>query len=105
MQTVEFNVPASQAFGTTVSPPVKHQYRVAAGSTVTQNTGIGNDWAIFRVLSNTETGLLPAVAQGATFQLSNTQNPANVRITGFGLDGPSPGFGSDPAQRDATNQT
>jgi hypothetical protein len=104
MQTVEFNVPASQPDGTPVSPPVQHQYRVAAGSTVTQNTGTGNDWAIFRVLPNTQTGLLPAVAQGATFQLSNTQNPANVRITGFGVDGPPPNFG-DPPPQDATNQT
>ena len=49
MQTVEFNVPASQANGTTVAPPVRDQYRVIAGSIVTQNTGIGNDWAIFTV--------------------------------------------------------
>ena len=104
MQTVEFNVPASQANGTTVSPPVRDQYRVIAGSIVTQNTGIGNDWAIFAVLPNTETGLLPAAAQGATFQLSNTQNPANVRITGFGVDGPPPNFGAG-GPRDATNQT
>ena len=111
MQTVEFNVPASQANGTTVSPPVRDQYRVTAGSIVTQNTGIGNDWAIFTVLPNTETGLLPAAAQGATFQLSNTQNPANVRITGFGVDGPPPGpgcmtcdFGAQ-GPRDTTNQT
>jgi V8-like Glu-specific endopeptidase len=104
MQTVEFNVPASQANGTTVSPPVRDQYRVMAGSTVTQNTGIGNDWAIFQVLPNTQTNLLPAIAQGATFQLSNTQNPANVRITGFGVDGPPPNFGAGGPQ-DTTNQT
>ena len=104
MQTVEFNVPASQANGTTVSPPVRDQYRVIAGSIVTQNTGIGNDWAIFTVLPNTQTGLFPAAAQGATFQLSNTQNPANVRITGFGVDGPPPNFGAG-GPRDATNQT
>jgi V8-like Glu-specific endopeptidase/ribosomal protein L27 len=104
MQTVEFNVPASQANGTTVSPPARDQYRVTAGSVVTQNTGVGNDWAFFTVLPNTETGLLPAAAQGATFQLSNTQNPANVRITGFGVDGPAPNFGAG-GPRDATNQT
>lgn len=111
MQTVEFNVPASQADGTTVSPPVRDQYRVTAGSIVTQNTGIGNDWAIFTVLPNTETGLLPAAAQGATFQLSNTQSPANVRITGFGLDGPPPAQDCETCDfgnlgpRDTTNQT
>ncbi|WP_353642864.1 hypothetical protein [Mesorhizobium sp. WSM2239] len=58
----------------------------------------------FAALPNSETGLLPAAAQGATFQLSNTENPAIVRITGFGLDSPGPNFGAG-GQRDATNQT
>ena len=99
-QTVEFNVPASQANGTTVSPPVRDQYRIIANSMVSQDTGVGNDWAVFRVLPNTETGLLPAVAQRATFQVSNTANPAQVRITGYGVDGPAPDFGDPaPAQR------
>ena len=93
-QTVEFNVPASQADGTTVAPPVRDQYRVIATSIVSQNTGLGNDWAVFQVLPNTQTGLMPAAAQGATFQLSNTDNPAQVRITGYGLDGPAPNFGA-----------
>jgi hypothetical protein len=103
-QTVEFNVPASQANGTTVSPPVRDQYRIIANSMVSQNTGVGNDWAVFRVLPNTETGLMPAVAQGATFQVSNTDNPAQVRITGYGVDGPAPNFGNPPP-RNAQNQT
>jgi V8-like Glu-specific endopeptidase len=103
-QTVEFNVPASLANGTTVAPPVRDQYRIAAGSMVSQNGGQGNDWAVFRVVPNTETGLMPAGVQGATFQLSNTQNPAQVRVTGYGVDGPGPGFGAG-GPRDATNQT
>ena len=49
-QTVEFNVPASLANGTTVAPPVRDQYRVVAGSIVSQNGGVGNDWAVFQVL-------------------------------------------------------
>ena len=103
-QTVEFNVPASQADGTTVAPPVRDQYRVIAASIVSQNGGIGNDWAIFRVLPNTQTGLMPAAAQGATFQLSNTDSPAQVRITGYGVDGPAPNFGAG-GPRNAQNQT
>jgi V8-like Glu-specific endopeptidase len=103
-QTVEFNVPASLADGTNVAPAVRDQYRIAAGSMVSQNGGQGNDWAVFRVVPNTETGLMPAAVQGATFQLSNTQNPAQVRITGYGVDGPGPGFGAG-GPRDATNQT
>ena len=85
-QTVEFNVPPSQSDRTTVSPPVQHQYPVNAGSIVSVNGGIGNDWAIFRVNPNSNTGLLPHSAQGGSFALSNTANPAQVRITGYGVD-------------------
>ena len=48
-QTVEFNVPASLPNGTTQAPGVLDQYRVVASSIVSANTGIGNDWAMFRV--------------------------------------------------------
>jgi Ca2+-binding RTX toxin-like protein len=85
-QTVQFNVPASQADGTTVAPPVRDQYPVIATSIVRQDGGVGNDWAVFQVSPNTETGLMPAAAQGATFQLSNTDNPGQVRVTGYGVD-------------------
>lgn len=104
MQTVQFNVPASLADGTTVAPPVRHQYRVMADSTISQNGGLGNDWAVFRVLPNTETGLMPAVAQGAAFDVSSTANPALVRVTGYGVDGPAPNFGAG-GPRNAQNQT
>jgi V8-like Glu-specific endopeptidase len=103
-QILEFNVPASQANGTTRPAPVRDQYRVVQHSIVDEFSGLGNDWAIFQVLPNTETGLMPVAAQGGTFQLSNTANPTNVRITGFGVDGPAPHFGNPPP-RDATNQT
>ena len=103
-QTVEFNVPASQANGTTVSPPIRDQYRVISSSIVDGFTGIGNDWAMFQVLPNTETGLTPMAAQGGGFQLSNTANPSDVRITGYGVDGPAPNFGNPPP-RNGANQT
>ena len=102
-QTVEFNVPASQSNGTTVSPPVRDQYRVVSSSIVDGYTGIGNDWALFEVLPNTETGLRPLAAQGGGFRLSNTSNSTNLRVTGYGVDGPVPNFGNPPP-RDATNQ-
>ena len=103
-QTVQFNVPASSADGTPVAPAVRHQYRVVTSSIRSQNGGIGNDWAVFDVLPNTETGQMPATAQGATFQLSNTDNPQQVRITGHGVDGPAPNFGAG-GPRNAQNQT
>ena len=51
---------------------------------------------MFRGLPNTEAGLTPIVAQGEAFQLSNTANSSNVRITGYGVDGPAPDFGNPP---------
>jgi V8-like Glu-specific endopeptidase len=102
-QFVEFNVPASNADGTTNPARTRDQYRVIATSIVRQFTGVGNDWAMFRVLPNTETGLTPSAAQGGAFRISNTANPANVRITGFGVDGPAPDFGNPPP-RNADNQ-
>lgn len=103
-KTVEFNVPASRANGTTVSPPVRDQYRVIAGSIVDEYTGIGNDWAVFQVLPNTQTGRKPIDAQSAFFTVSNTADPDIVRITGYGVDGPPPNFGNPPP-RNADNQT
>ena len=103
-KTVEFNVPASTANGTTVSPPVRDQYRVIASSIVSEYTGVGNDWAVFQVLPNTQTGLTPIDAQKAFFAVSNTENPATVRITGHGVDGPPPKFGKREP-RNADNQT
>ncbi len=102
--TVEFNVPPSTANGATVSPPVRDQYRVIAGSIKHQGTGTGNDWAVFQVLPNTQTGLTPIAAQKAFFEVSNTAKPATVRITGYGVDGPPPKFGNG-GPRNADYQT
>ena len=103
MKTIEFNVPASTAYGTTVSPPVRDQYRVITSSIVYEYTGVGNDWALFRVQPNTQTGLKPIDVQNAFFMVSNTAEPVTVRITGYGADGPPPTFG-DHGPRNAENQ-
>lgn len=103
-QTLEFNVPASQSNGTTLSPPIQHQYRVITSSIVDGYTGIGNDWAVFQVQPNTQTGMTPLQAQGGGFEVSQTADPTSVTITGYGVDGPSPGFGNPPP-RNADNQT
>lgn len=103
-QTLEFNVGSSQPDGTTVSPGVVDQYKVISNSIVSANTGVGNDWAIFQLQRNTQSGLTAELAQGGGFSISKTLNPANVRITGFGVDGPSPRFGNPPP-RNADNQT
>lgn len=104
-QTLEFNVPQSQANGTIVPAQVRDQYRIIQSSIVDGFTGVGNDWAVFRVQPNSETGLLPIVAQGGAFEISNSANPSTVRITGYGVDGPPPQFGRFPAPKNADNQT
>lgn len=103
-ETLEFNVPSSLSDGTTVSPQLQHQYRVISSSIVDGYTGVGNDWAVFQVLPNTQTGLLPIQAQGGAFTVSQTADPGTVTITGFGVDGPAPDFGNPPP-RNADNQT
>ena len=102
-QVLQFDVPASQADGTPVAPGAADQYMIDQGSIVFENTGIGNDWATLRIFANTQTGQTAHAAQGTAFRIVNDRDPANIRITGFGVDGPAPGFGNGP--RDATNQT
>ena len=103
-QTLEFNVPSSLANGTTVSPAVQHQYAIDQASIVDGFTGIGNDWAVLRVLPNTQTGLSAHAAQGGAFTVSDTADPATVTVVGYGVDGPPPNFGNPPP-RNADNQT
>jgi len=103
-QTLEFNVPASKSNGTTVSPSVQHQYKIITSSIVDGYTGVGNDWALFKVQPNTQTGQTPVQAQGGGFKISQTANPSSVTITGYGVDGPAPTFGNPPP-RNADNQT
>jgi V8-like Glu-specific endopeptidase len=90
MRLLEFNVPASAPDGTTNPAAVRDQYAIVQASIVFNDDGagaIGDDWAVFRVAANTQTGLLPRAAQGAQFALSQTLNPNQVTITGYGVDG------------------
>ena len=92
-QTIEFNVPRSKVDGTPVPSAKRDEYRIIKESIVSQNTSSGDDWAVFRVEPNSETGLTPIEAQGGAFQISNTLKPSRVRVTGYGSDGPAPDFG------------
>ncbi len=105
-QVLQFKVPPSLADGTTVAPGANDQYIIDQSSIVSSgnNTQIGNDWATLKVFANTQTGQMPQQAQGDAFRLSNTSAPANVTITGYGVDGPGPGFGRRPP-RNSDNQT
>ncbi len=84
-QTLSFNPPASLPDGTVQFPGPQDQYSIDQSSFDFANGGVGNDWGVFEVFNNTQTGLSPFQAQGS-FDVRQDFNPANIRITGFGVD-------------------
>lgn len=85
-QVLEFNVPPSNPDGTINHPGPEDQYSIDPNSKIFVNGGIGNDWGVFGVFNNSQTGLQPIDAQGASFNVVQNLGPANIRITGFGVD-------------------
>ncbi|NNF57946.1 MAG: PKD domain-containing protein [Rhodothermaceae bacterium] len=86
VDVVEFNVPLSLSNGTLQHPGPEDQYTVDIGSIESVNGGVGNDWGVFEVFDNTQTGLSPIEAQGASFNVVQDLGPATIRITGYGVD-------------------
>ncbi len=82
---LSFNPPASLAGGTVQFPGPEDQYSINQGSFQNVNGGVGNDWGIFSVFDNAMTGVQPIDVQGF-FNIRQDFSPANIRITGFGLD-------------------
>jgi V8-like Glu-specific endopeptidase len=87
---VQFNVPLSTSGGTIQHPGPEDQYSVISSSREFQDAGVGNDWGVFEVNPNTNTGLMPIVAQGAFFMLVQNFGPDSIRITGYGVDNNTP---------------
>lgn len=84
-QILSFNPPQSLPDGTVQFPGPADQYSIDQSSFQFTNGGVGNDWGIFRVFNNSQTGLQPIAAQGA-FAVRQNLGPANIRITGYGVD-------------------
>lgn len=84
---VEFNVPLSGPGGSLNHPPPSDQY-MPTGDGQFVNGGQGNDWGVFTVFPNTETGLTPIEAQGPGLEFSTVKPRRNnvVEITGYGVD-------------------
>jgi len=101
MQVLQFNVPASLSNGTPVNPPPQDQYPIEPMANIDWfddgNGAIGNDWAVFETFENSNTGRLAVHVQGAFYRMSRDDNPANVRVTGYGLDFVPAGPGGGPA--------
>ncbi len=96
--TLQFNVPPSLSDGTIQHPGPEDQYSVIQSSRNFTNGGVGNDWGVFEVNDNTQTGLQPIDAQGDSYVVKQDLGPATIRITGFGTD-------SDNRDRNQTQQT
>jgi len=103
-EVLEFNVPPSLPDGTIQHPAPQHQYSIVPSSIVYISSGIGNDWGIFQVFDNSNTGLQPIEAQGASFTAVQDLIPPTLRVTGYGVDGPPPDFGNPPP-RNSDSQT
>ena len=87
VDVVEFNVPLSNANGSLVHPSPSDQY-VPTSNRQSVDGGLGNDWGVFTVFANTETGLTPLEAQNPGLEFA-TQTPRRsniVEITGYGVD-------------------
>lgn len=83
---IEYNVPISDSNGSPNAADANDQYPI---TTVTgfEAGGEGDDWAVFRVGANSNTGLRPEIAQG--FYHMTSLVPAEgstVRVTGYGID-------------------
>ena len=101
---LQFNVPNSLPDGTIQHPPAKDQYSIDQQSIVYQNGGLGNDWAVFKVFNNSETGLQPIEAYKVSFSVAQGLTSNKFRVTGYGVDGPAPYFGSS-SPRNSDSQT
>jgi len=106
LEILEFNVPSSLADGTPAFATADNQYAVVRSSVTSHNNGMGDDWTVFNVYANSNTGQLPVHAQDAFIRvaLAADDSPANVRVTGYGVDGPAPLFG-DGGALNSDNQT
>jgi V8-like Glu-specific endopeptidase len=87
VNVVEFNVPKSRSNGALRHPGPEDQYTPTNHRQFVDG-GIGNDWGLFEVNPNTETGLLPFEAQGEHLTLRTSLPPVNtrLRVVGYGVD-------------------
>ena len=85
-QILEFNVPDSNPDGSLNHPGPEDQYPIDQSSFTFADGGVGNDWGTFAAFANSTTGLTAFEAQGSAFAIKQDLGPANIRITGFGVD-------------------
>jgi V8-like Glu-specific endopeptidase len=90
---LEFYVPASNADGTTNAANPVNQYPVNDATINFQDAGIGDDWCVFSVGTNSTTGKTPVEQNGiigsldySFYRTTLDNTSATTRITGYGVD-------------------
>ena len=81
---VEFNVPQSASNGSPQHPGPEDRYTVDMSSIIKSDNGSGNDWAVFDVFVNSQTGLTPLEAQNAYYEIAQSNGGNTITITGYG---------------------
>ncbi|WP_127717567.1 serine protease [Halobacteriovorax sp. HLS] len=87
LKIAEFNTPMSDSRGRIQHPGEEDVYEIDQDSIVYKNGGIGNDYAVMKVLPNKKTGAYAGDVQGSynvSFEKPNVGDI--IRITGYGLD-------------------
>ena len=88
-QIIEFNVPASNANGSTNPSDPDDQYPIDNASVQGGDFGLGNDWAYFGCFDNSNTNMSPLAVQGDAYTVPSSQPAANgqdLTNIGYGLD-------------------
>jgi V8-like Glu-specific endopeptidase len=91
VDTMEFNVPLSNADGSWNHPGPEDQYPIDDSSVQFTDGGYGNDWGYYGCFANTETGLTAFEVQGISHTLADAAPAADGRditITGYGSVAP-----------------
>jgi hypothetical protein len=110
LKRIDFEIPASHPDGTPKFSTPDNQYAVDQSKIKFSNSDpmneAGDDWAVFGVHANPSTGLRPVHRQKAFYRLTdNLALPANVIVTGFGLDSDLPGTTGAGNTDNVTEQT
>ena len=86
LQVIQFHVPPSLCDGTLVPCAIQDQYPIIYSSRVYQDLDPGDDWGIFNVGANSNTGKTPAETERTYYHLSKSLAPPNILVRGFGTD-------------------
>jgi len=89
VDVIEFKVDPSSSAGTITLSDPEDQYMIDDESIIKHDDGeynFGDDWAVFEVFANPNTGLMPKEAQCAYYNVKQDVNAVNLRVTGYGID-------------------